>query len=120
MAFSARSAPTLCGSSTSSAIGHSAAPCPATSGSTLKYLLASTDRLCSARGTTVPMITALTSASVEAFELEQLVEPHRIFVGGAARVGGDPPARADLPVIDQREDDIGVAGIDGEQHGSRP
>ena len=57
----------------------------------------------------------------EAFELEQLVQPHRIFVGGAARIGGDPPARADLPAfVHQREDDVGVAGIDREQHGARP
>ena len=63
--------------------------------STPKYLAPSTSRLCSARGTTVPMITASTSARVEAFELEQLVQPDRILVGGAPRIGRDPPARAD-------------------------
>ena len=41
------------------------------------------------------MITAVTSPSAIAFELEQLVEPDGILVGGAARVGGDPPAGAD-------------------------
>ena len=51
-----------------------------------------------------------------AFELEQLVQPDRILVGGAARVGRDPPARLDLAALDQREDEVGVAGIDGEQH----
>ena len=92
------------------------APCPATSGSTPKYLAASTSRLWSARGTTVPMITASTSALGEAFELEQLVEPDRILVGGAPRIGGDPPAGADHAVLDQGEDEVGVAGVDGEQH----
>ena len=56
-------------------------------------------------------------AAAIAFELEQLVQPDRIFVGGAPRIGGDPPARRDLAALDQREDDVGVAGIDREQHG---
>ena len=53
-----------------------------------------------------------------AFELEQLVKPHRILVGGAARVGGDPPARLDLAAVDQREHQVRVSGIDREQHAS--
>ena len=74
----------------------------------------------SARGTTVPMITASTSRLRKAFELEQLVKPDRILVGGPPRVGRDPPARLDLAAVDQREDEVGIAGIDGEQHGARP
>ena len=54
--------------------------------------------------------------SAKAFELEQLVQPDRILIGGAPRIGRDPPARLDLAVLDQREDEIGVAGVDGEQH----
>ena len=52
-----------------------------------------------------------------AFELEQLVQPDGILVGGPPRVGRDPPARLDLAPVDQREDEVGVAGVDGEQHG---
>ena len=71
----------------------------------------------SARGTTVPMITAVDVGLGEAFEREQLVQPDRILIGGAPRIGRDPPARADDAVLDQREDEVGVAGVDGEQHG---
>ena len=35
-------------------------------------------------------------AAAIAFQLEQLVQPHRIFVGGAPWIGGDPPSRLDL------------------------
>ena len=56
----------------------------------------------------------------QAFELEQLMEPDRIFVGRPARVGRDPPARADVAAVDQGEDEVGIAGIDGEQHGRVP
>ena len=42
------------------------------------------------------MMTASTSLAAIAFDLEQLVQPHGIFVGGAARIGGDAPAGADL------------------------
>src|SRR4051794_519203 len=52
-----------------------------------------------------------------AFELEQLVKPHGILVGRAPRIGRDPPARLDRPAIDEREDDVGITGIDRKQHG---
>ena len=55
----------------------------------------------------------------EAFEREQLVQPDRILIGGPPRIGRDPPARADHAVLDQSEDQVGVAGVDGEQHGER-
>jgi hypothetical protein len=55
-------------------------------------------------------------AAVIAFEREQLAEPDGIFVRGAARIGGDAPARLDRPPLDQCEDDIGIAGIHREQH----
>ena len=58
----------------------------------LEVFVASTCRLWSVRGTTVPMITCVTSSRGIALELEQLRQPHRIFVAGPARVGGDPPA----------------------------
>jgi hypothetical protein len=54
-----------------------------------------------------------------------LGEPSSASTGGArphirppsAAVGRDPPARADRAVLDEGEDEIGVAGVDGEQHG---
>ena len=59
----------------------------------------------------------------KAFELKQLHEPHGVLVGGTARVGRDPPPRADhcglartRPGLDQGKDKVGVSGIDGEQH----
>ena len=55
-------------------------------------------------------------ASGIAFELQQLVKPNGILVGGAARVGGDAPARADFAAFDKREDEVGISGIDCEQH----
>ena len=52
-----------------------------------------------------------------AFHPQQLVEPDRVFVRRAARIGGDPPALHDRAAgIDQREFDIGIAVIDREQH----
>ena len=45
------------------------------------------------------------------------MEPDGIFVGGAARISCNPPPGFDRPrIVDEREDDIGVSGIDGEQH----
>ena len=52
------------------------------------------------------MITPSTSSRDITLELEQLVQPDRILVGGAARVGRDPPARLDLAAVDQREDQL--------------
>ena len=55
-------------------------------------------------------------AALIALKRQQLAQPDRIFVGGAARIGGDAPARLDLAPFDERKDDVGVAGIDREQH----
>src|SRR6185312_1786933 len=52
----------------------------------------------------------------ELFQCEQLAEPHRIFVGGARHLGHCPPLLAHFLAVIDGEDDIGVAGIDGEQH----
>src|SRR4029079_13839351 len=53
----------------------------------------------------------------KSFELEQLVKPDAILVGGPARVGGDPPAFLDLALVHQREDEVRIPGVDGKQHG---
>lgn len=57
--------------------------------------------------------------AVMAFQLEQLVQPDGILIGGATRVGGDPPARLDRVTLDQREDDIGIPCVDRKQHAGR-
>ena len=62
------------------------------------------------------MITAVDVGLRIAFELEQLVQPDGILVGGAPRVGRDAPARLDLAAVDQREDEVRIAGVNGEQH----
>ena len=49
-------------------------------------------------------------------ERHQLGQPHRIFVGGALWVGRRPPRRAQLVAGIDGKDDVGVSGIDGEQH----
>ncbi len=54
----------------------------------------------------------------EALECEQLAQPHCIFVGRAADIGGGAPLGADGRALADGEDDVGVAGVDGEQHGS--
>ena len=58
-----------------------------------------------------------------AFDLEQLHQPYRIFITGAARISRDPPARLDRPRLtrcgsgfEQGKNHICVAGIDNEQH----
>ena len=117
--FSARSAPTLCGSSTSSTIGHAAAPCPATSGSRWKYLEASTSKVVKRAGNDGADDHRFDIGLRIAFELEQLMKPHRIFVRRAPRVGRDAPPRPDLARLDQGKDQVGVPGIDREQH-ARP
>jgi hypothetical protein len=53
----------------------------------------------------------------KALQLEKLVKPHRIFVGGPSRIGGDPPAGPNDPIFEESEDEIGVAGVDREKHG---
>ena len=50
------------------------------------------------------------------FELQQLMQPDRILIRGAPGIGRDPPARTDDAVLDEREDKVRIAGIDGEEH----
>ncbi len=113
-----RSAPTLCGSSTSSAIGQAAAPCPAISGSTWKYFCRQHFEVVQRPRHHRADNHRIDIGLGEAFELEQLVQPHGILVGGSPRVGRDPPAGLDLARVDQRKDKVGIPGIDGEQHAS--
>ena len=53
-----------------------------------------------------------------AFQRQELVQPDRILVRGPPRIGRDPPARANRAILDQGEDEVGVPGVDGKQHGS--
>ena len=53
----------------------------------------------------------------EAFDLQELEQPDRIFIARPARIGGNTPARAYLATFEQGEDDICVSDIGGEQHG---
>ena len=57
-----------------------------------------------------------------AFDLQQLQQPHRVFVARPARVGRDTPARLQrwnviCAVFKQREDHIGVSDIGRQKHG---
>ncbi len=55
------------------------------------------------------------------FELQQLHQPDRIFIRRPARIGRDAPARLELSLlVDEREHDIGVSGVDRQQHESNP
>jgi hypothetical protein len=58
--------------------------------------------------------------SLQAGVLDQCQQPDRIFIRGALRVGADTPTAAPTRRIVDGEDDIGVAGIDDEQHGFVP
>ena len=46
----------------------------------------------------------------------QALQQHRELVGGAAGVGGDPPVLDDVLAVEQAEDGVGVADVDGQQH----
>ena len=55
--------------------------------------------------------------AVEPLELGELQQPNGIFVARPARIRGNPPAGLYLALVDQREDDIGISDIGGQQHG---
>src|SRR3546814_6663583 len=59
-------------------------------------------------------------AAIESLEAQELVEPDLIFVGRAPVVGRDPPPRERLGVAEDGEFGVGVADIDGKQHGLIP
>ena len=52
--------------------------------------------------------------------LDQGQQPDGVFVGGALRVGADAPTAAPAGRVVDGEDDVGVAGINDEQHGVSP
>src|SRR5882672_6290094 len=56
-------------------------------------------------------------AEVQAFEFQKLRQPNAILVGGAACRGCGAPLRANGVALADREDDVGISGVDGEQHG---
>ncbi len=49
--------------------------------------------------------------------LQQREQPHGVFVRGALGVGADAPDAAPLAAVMDGEDDVGVAGVDDEDHG---
>jgi hypothetical protein len=71
--------------------------------------------LCSARGTTVETII-VEICSAKPLNRHQLQQPDREFIRSAARIGGDTPTRLHLAPVIEREDDIGIAHINGQQH----
>jgi hypothetical protein len=48
--------------------------------------------------------------------LDQPLQHHRDLVGRTPGVGVDPPVLDDLVALEQPEDSVGVADVDGEQH----
>jgi hypothetical protein len=44
------------------------------------------------------------------------LEHHRDLVGRAPGIGVDPPMLDDLVALEQAEDGVGIADVDGEQH----
>ena len=48
------------------------------------------------------------------------MQPHGIFIRRALAIGGNAPALGDDIAIAQRKDDVGIADINGEQHGPSP
>ena len=53
----------------------------------------------------------------EAVEAEELLEHQRELVGRALGDGGDAPVVDELAVVEETDDGLGVAAVDGEQHG---
>ncbi len=45
---------------------------------------------------------------------QQMVEPHHIFIGGAARIGGGAPRPAQMLAVPHGEHGVGVVGVDGQ------
>ena len=56
----------------------------------------------------------------EAVEAEELLEHQRELVGRAVGDGGDAPVVDELVVVEEPDDGLGVAAVDGEQHVSAP
>ena len=53
---------------------------------------------------------------IKALQLHQLQQPHRVLIGGAARIGRHAPARADFQPVKQSENNIGVAHVNRKKH----
>ena len=53
---------------------------------------------------------------LQALDAEKLLEQDRVFVSGARGLGHRAPLRAERRSVVDGEDDVGVAGVDGEQH----
>ena len=51
---------------------------------------------------------------------QQPVQHHRDLVGGAVRLGGDPPVLDQLLAVEETEHGVGVADVDREQHHAPP
>ena len=71
------------------------------------------------RGTPDAIATPVTCASNEnPWNAEELLEHQRELVGGAVGDGRDAPVVDELAVVEEPDDGLGVAAVDGEQHGS--
>ena len=70
------------------------------------------------RGTPEPITMPVTCASSEMpWNAEELLEHQRELVGRAFRDGGDAPVVDDLAVGEEADDGLGVAAVDGDEHG---
>ena len=71
------------------------------------------------RGTPDAIATPVTCASNEKpWNAEELLEHQRELVGRALGDGRDAPVVDELAVVEEPDDGLGVAAVDGEQHGS--
>ncbi len=65
-----------------------------------------------ASGTTLATIAASMSAGLKPASSQQMGQPDDIFVGGAPRIGRGAPRGAQRVALPDREDGVGVAGVD--------
>ena len=64
----------------------------------------------------MPSMPSPSSVAEQRVHAHQALEEDGELVGGAAGVGGDPPVLDDLLAVEEAEDGVGVADVDGEQH----
>ena len=69
------------------------------------------------RGTTGADHHAGDLGSRGAVERQELLEHQRELVGRAFGDGGDAPVVDELAVVEEADDGLGVAAVDGEEHG---
>ena len=90
---------------------------PITSGSHFRYRRQSWRRSNKAAGTTVAMMARVDVGEAQSLQLQQRLQQNGILIRRARCLGYRAPLGADFLAVVHGENDVGVAGVDGEKHG---